>query len=150
MTAPDPQARDLLVAPFYKGDSSGSLDLALQPRSPRPGEVADIDRAIGADSIRQALLLRLLTPLGSLDPLGHLGYGSLLHELIGQLNTPTTRQLARSYTLRAISQDPRVEEVLDLQVLEPTEAGKNTVRIQVMVKAMKLTEPIELGIEVAL
>ena len=145
-----PEARDLLIAPFYRGDSWGSLDLAMHPRAPRPGDDTDLDVAVGGDSLRQALLLRLLTPQGSLASLGHVEFGSRLHELIGELNTPVTRRLARTYTLRALIADPRVESILDLRIPEPDQTSQDVVNIWALVKAKNVTDPIELGIEVAL
>jgi phage baseplate assembly protein W len=145
-----PEARDLLVAPFYQGDSWGSLDLATQPLGPRPGEETDLNVAVGGDALRQALLLRILTPEGSLADLGHASYGSRLHELIGGLSTPATRQLARSYALRALTADPRVESVLDLRLPEPDQQGQETINIWALVKAKDIEDPIELGIEVTL
>ncbi len=165
-----PEARDLLVAPFYEGDSWGSLDLAMRDRITRPDVRADLDvpgaqlggidvtgRTItdlsvarGHDALRQALLLRLLTPLGSLAPLGHASYGSRLHELIGELNVLTTRQLARSYTLRALRDEPRVDEVLEVTVAEPDQQSLDRIHIHVVVAAKDIDDPIALGIEVAL
>ena len=165
-----PTARDLLVAPRYEGDSWGSLDLVARDRVTRSDVQADLDvsgsqvggvdvegRSIadlsvahGPDALRQALLLRLLTPLGSLTPLGHAGYGSRLHELIGELNVPTTRQLARSYTLRALREDPRVENVLEVTVVEPDQFSLDHIELHVVVEAADITDPIALGIEVAL
>ena len=146
-----PEVRDLLVAPTYAGTSWGTLDLATDPRDPVPGErEVDLDVAVGPDALRQALLIRLLTPLGSLAPLGHVAFGSRLHELIGELDTPTTRRLARSYALQAVTAEPRVEAVLDLRVATRAEDGPETVSVWVLVKAADIADPIELGIEVAL
>ncbi len=165
-----PQARDLLVAPRYEGDSWGSLDLAMRDRITRPDvrsdldvagtqlggidvsdrTIADLAVARGHDSLRQALLLRLLTPLGSLGPLGHASYGSRLHELIGELNVLTTRQLARSYTLRALRDEPRVADVLEVTVAEPTQQSLDRIEVHVVVQAKDIADPIALGIEVAL
>jgi phage baseplate assembly protein W len=145
-----PEARDVLIAPFFRGDSWGSLDLATDPRDPRPGDVVDLDVAVGGDSLRQALLLRLITPEGALAELGHAAFGSRLHELIGNLNTPATRQLARSYTLRALLADPRVESVLDLRIPEPDRTNQDAVTILALVKAKDLDDPIQLGVEVTL
>lgn len=146
-----PEARDLLITPFYRGDSWGSLDLTMLPRDPAPGEEGvDLDVATGADALRQALVLRLLTPEGSLASLGHVGYGSRLHELIGELNTPATRQLARSYTLRSLTADRRVEEVVDLRIDPPDPQAPETITLWALVKVRAITDPIELGIEVAL
>jgi len=145
-----PEVRDLLVAPFFEGDSWGTLDLSWAPEPQVPGEVADLNVAAGANALRQALLLRLLTPVGSLADLGHPGYGSRLHELIGELHTPTARQLARSYVLRALAEEPRVLEPLELVVEEPSPTSPDTVRIRIVVQPRDLADPVALGIEVAL
>jgi phage baseplate assembly protein W len=46
------------------------------------------------DNLKQALLLRFLTPTGELALLGHPDYGSRLSELIGELNNETNRNRA--------------------------------------------------------
>lgn len=142
--------RDLLVAPFYEGDSWGSLDLALDPLDPRPGDSVDVAVASGANALRQGLLLRLLTPLGSLDALGHPDFGSRLHELIGEVNTPTTRALARSYVLRAVRADSRVDEILSLEVAEPDQLSQDRLSITLLVQPADSSDPVALGIEVTL
>ncbi len=140
-------ARDLLVAPSYSGHTWGSLDLAPTPVQPGEGPV-DLAVAAGVDAIRQCLLVRLLTPLGSLTELGHGGYGSRLHELVGDLHTTTTRQLARSFVLRALEQEPRVLAPLELEVEAPDPAAPDHVRIRVLVQARDVPEPVALTIEV--
>ena len=146
----DPEVRDLLVAPQYAGDSWGSLDLALDPLQPRAGEPADLAVAAGGNALRQALLLRLLTPLGSLAPLGHGDFGSRLHELLGGVSTPTTRQLARAYVLRAVRADPRVAEILSLEVAEPDQLAQDRLLVTLLVRPRDGSDPVALGIEVAL
>jgi len=152
MAGPRLEPRDLLVAPFHHGDSWGALDLTLDPPAgtAESGVDADFNVAPGREALAQALLLRLLTPLGGLAALGHVDYGSRLHELIGELHTTTGRQLARSYTLRALTSDRRVEEVTALHVLEQTPSEPDTIRIEAAVKARHFDDPFELAIEVAL
>lgn len=53
----------------------------------------------GKQNLAQAVIIRLLTPLGELSPLGHPEFGSRLHEVIGRQNTETQRHLARLYIL---------------------------------------------------
>lgn len=142
------EVRDLLVAPFHEGHSWGSLDLTPDPVQPGPGATVDLAVADGVDAIRQALLLRLLTPLGSLAPLGHAGYGSRLHELIGDLNTTMARQLARSFVLRALAQEPRVLEPLALEIEEPDPSTPDRLQIHVVVQTRDLADPVALSIEV--
>jgi phage baseplate assembly protein W len=146
---PPPVVRDLLVAPFLEGDSWGSLDLTLVPEQPRPGASVDLATAAGPDALRQALLLRLLTPVGALAALGHPDYGSRLHELVGELHTPAARQLARSYVLRALEQEPRIRCPLQLDLEAPDPATPDRLRIHVVVEARDLTDPVALSIEVA-
>lgn len=144
------EVRDLLIAPFYEGDSHGSLDLALDPLSPQPGEPADAGVAVGGDALRQALLVRLLTPLGSLAELGHPEFGSRLSELIGEANTAQTRQLARAYVLAAVRMDPRIAGVLELEVAEPDQLSLERLHISLLVEPVLGGDPIALGIEVTL
>lgn len=141
--------RDLLVAPFHEGHSWGALDLTPDPVQPGAGAQVDLAVVDGVDAIRQALLLRLLTPLGSLAPLGHAGYGSRLHELIGELGTPLARQLARSFVLRALDQEPRVLAPLVLEIEAPDPTTPDRLRIHVVVQTRDVVDPVALSIEVA-
>lgn len=76
----------------------------------------DLERWQGLDNLKQALLLRFLTPLGELAILGHATYGSRLYELIGELNTPSNRNRAKLFVLQALAQEPRVEKVMRVDV----------------------------------
>jgi phage baseplate assembly protein W len=143
-----PVARDLLVAPSYEGNSWGSLDLVPDPPG-APARETDLATAVGPLAMRQALLLRLLTPLGALADLGHPDYGSRLHELLGELHTPAARDLARAFTLRAVLAEPRVESVVSLQVRRPDQFAQQRVEILLTVQARGIDEPVALGIEVA-
>src|SRR5881394_1026881 len=76
---------DLLVTPFFQANEWDTVDLTPNPPGiPYRDETVDLAMARGVENLQQALILRLLTPLGSLSDLGHAGYGSRLHELIGQ------------------------------------------------------------------
>lgn len=89
----------------------------LSTRRPETGGV-DLDRLSGLDNLRQALLLRFLTPAGQLAQLGHPDYGSRLFELIGELNNETNRNRAKMYVLQALGAEPRVREVLSVTVTQ--------------------------------
>ncbi len=141
---------DLLLTPFYAADSWGTLDLTLNPAVPvYPDDTVDLDVARGGDSLRQALLLRLLTAKGSLKELGHNEYGSRLHEIIGCENNETNRLRARSFVLQAISQEKRVACVLELRVL-PDAALADRIHINLQVLPIDSKDPLSLGIEVDL
>jgi phage baseplate assembly protein W len=145
-----PQETDLLVTPFYQADDWGTVDLVAFPAVPQPGDTPDLAVATSGNSLRQALLLRLLTPLGALSPLGHANYGSRLYELIGNPNTPQARRLARSFVLQAVAQEQRVASVLDLEVQDPDQFSIDRLKIFLRVQPATQLDPVALGIEVAL
>lgn len=83
------------------------------PFNRNSSETPPVDLALlrGADNLKQALLLRFLTPVGKLAALGHPDYGSRLFELIGELNNETNRNRAKLFVLQALAAEPRVKEV---------------------------------------
>jgi phage baseplate assembly protein W len=141
--------RDLLVAPFLSATTWDSLDLV--PTAPGPGRSASRDLQVveGVDALRQALLLRLLTPLGSLAALGHAEYGSRLHELVGSGFTEAARLLARAFVLQAVRQERRVERVLALNVERQEPSRPDSLRLTLVVQATGIADPVALGLEVA-
>lgn len=78
----------------------------------------DLDTHTGIDNLVQALFLRFLTPMGEMAILGHPEYGSRLPELIGELNTDTTRNRAKLFVLQSLAAEPRVKKVLDVKVTQ--------------------------------
>jgi phage baseplate assembly protein W len=78
----------------------------------------DLDIVSGARNLQQALLLRFLTRVGDLAPLGHADYGSRLFELIGELNSDTNRNRAKLFVLQALAAEPRVKEVRSVLVTQ--------------------------------
>ena len=143
--------KDLLVTPFFQADEWDAVDLTLIPSGAvYRDEPIDLATAAGAGNLQQALVLRLLTPMGSMRDLGHAAYGSRLHELIGEANTPATALRARAYVLQAIAQERRVAEVLSLELLPPSTAAPDRLQIHVRVRAAGGGDPIALGLEVAL
>lgn len=113
----DHLGRDLLVTPFFQGTTWSTVD--LEPR-PGRGDTDDLGVAQGVDALRQALVLRILTPRGSLAGLGHAGYGSRIHELIGRENSRSNRLLLRAMVLETLLQEPRVASVELLDIVPDT------------------------------
>lgn len=87
----------------------------------------------GRENLGQALVARLLTPRGELAPLGHPAYGSRLHEVIGQPNTPTTRNLAKLFVIEALKAERRVEEIVSVEVT-PHPANRFLILVAVEVR----------------
>jgi phage baseplate assembly protein W len=133
-------------------DSWGTVDLRVVPAGEGGlplGDVADVATVGGRENLAQALVLRLLTPVGSLAPLGHPAFGCRLIELIGGLNNETTRNLARLFTLEALAAEPRVVEVLDLRV-EPVAGQPEMLQIVFSVLPLDDDAPLALTLEIAL
>jgi phage baseplate assembly protein W len=141
-------ADDLLVTPFYDGHTWHAVDLEARPALPQPGDRVDLAVASGMDALRQALVLRLLTPIGSLASLGHASYGSRLHELIGEPWSTGLGLRARAWVLQALAREPRVERVLALALEGPTNAEPHRITLRLSVQARDIADPLELGVEI--
>jgi phage baseplate assembly protein W len=148
--------KDLSVVPNMAAHDALALDLNMKTRvnrRPRPGQpetVADIAVLEGRQNLAQALLLRLLTPRGSLKALGHENYGSRLHELIGRRKTEELRNLCRAFVLDAVAQEPRVEPIaVGLQFELDQERFDNFV-FTLAVAPVSSGDPVALSLEVAL
>lgn len=139
--------------PLHDADSWGTLDLqgvaGSRTGSRRISDAMDLGTVSGRENLGQALILRLLTHRGSLAPLGHPEYGSRLVELIGELNNTRTRNLARLYTIEAVAQEPRVRQLLDLQV-DGTQSSPDTLRIAFSVMPLDDDTPLGIALDVTL
>lgn len=139
------------AAPLDAADSWGSLDLQVHAGgfNGRNGDLLDLAAIAARENLGQALILRLLTKKGSLEPLGHPDYGCRLVDLIGRENNATNRNLARLYTIEAVSQERRVRKLLDLAV-EPVPGQPDTLRIGLSVVPIDDDDPLSLTLEVTL
>jgi phage baseplate assembly protein W len=122
-----------------KSNRDPGNDLSVKKRD-ETGQF-DLNTYSGAENLVQALVLRLLTPRGELAVLGHPDYGSRLAELIGDLNTETTRNLVKLYTLEALAADPRVEKVLSVTVAQ-SRRDRAQVDINVTLQAIRSDTPL--------
>lgn len=97
-------------------------DIAVMPRSGLGISLAyivaagDLAMVTAEDNLRQAIWLRLATPMGELTHLGHPDYGSRLYRLIGRLLTPEVLSLARAYVREALRREPRIRSIESLSV----------------------------------
>lgn len=117
-----------------QNDRKRGRDLSTVKRSAT--DQKDIETLTGADNLKQALLLRFLTPMGEMAILGHSTYGSRLSELIGELNNQTTRNRAKMYVLQALADEPRVAEVLQVNVTTAL-SNPNQINIDVSLRATR-------------
>lgn len=108
------------------------------------GGIKDIRTVSGRDNLRQAIMARLLTPMGDLAGLGHPDYGSRLHELVGQVNTDTTRNLMRLYILESLKKEPRIDTVA-LITISLVHRQPSLVSVELAIKPIDSVEVIVIG-----
>ena len=110
----------------------------------RRGVDRDVQRADGLANLEQALANRIKTHKGELAALGHPGYGSRHHELIGEPNVERTRNLVKLYILQALRDEARVERVLSAKVSAEHQPPRDTVRIELELKVRGEPHPLNL------
>ena len=139
---------DIAVTPFFVAHDAAALDVVPVQRV-KTGAV-DLASLSGRENLAQALLLRLLTPRGSLAALGHAAYGSRLHELIGRPKTPAQRDLCRAFVLEVVAQEPRVvDKAVALEFDVQAETVDSFV-FTLVVQPKSGDAPVGLSLEVAL
>jgi phage baseplate assembly protein W len=160
---------DLSVLPHLVADDAAAADVTSRARPVRPGtvgllrrsfptvpiaenatELTDLDTLTARENLAQALILRLLTPRGSLTALGHAAYGSRLAELVGRQKNAATRALCRAYVLEAIAQEPRVEDQAVALSFEIERESVSSFQFTLVVKPRDGGDPIGLTLGVAL
>lgn len=120
------------------------------PEPPGASEVHDLETIEGRENVAQALVLRLLTPLGSLADLGHDDYGSRLGELVGRRKTEALRGLCRAFVLDAIRREPRVEDRPLAITFDPEQETASSFVVEIAVRMIPDGEPVTIGVEVGL
>jgi phage gp46-like protein len=128
-------------------ERGSDLFVVARPQSPSrvdPRQSAvDLQRVTGAENLQQALLVRFLTQVGDLEHLGHPSYGSRLHELVGELNTDTTRNRAKLFALQALQAEPRIAQVRSI-VVETDRKQQTLVEIKAAVVTIDDPTPVNL------
>jgi phage baseplate assembly protein W len=165
----DPLGTDLAVLASMAADDASSADLSTRARVARPGalaslrhafpsmpiadgtsDVIDLGTLTGRQNLAQALILRLLTPRGSLASLGHGAYGSRLSELIGKPKNAVTRALCRAYVLEVVAQEPRVEDTAVDLAFDLDRETLSSFEFTLVVQPRGNTEPVGFSLGVAL
>lgn len=127
------------------------VDLALMPRSGLSLSLeyivsgGDLATVRAEENLRQAIWLRLATPMGELAHLGHPDFGSRLHKLIGRLITPQVLSLARAYVREALRREPRIRFVEHLGVM-PDRLRPGVLLIDAAVLPVDRAEPLNLSL----
>ena len=105
-------------------DEEGA-DLTISPRG-------DLATTLYEDNLGQAMVNRLRTRIGELKELGHGQLGSRLYAFIGEPNNPSTREQVKSVVREALAQEPRVREVIRVDV-KPNKEQRDRLDIEVAV-----------------
>jgi phage baseplate assembly protein W len=125
-------------------------DLQALPRQDVWPREIDLGLVSGRANLVQALLLRLKTERGELEPLGLPNYGSRHHSLIGEPNTETTRNLIKLHVLECLRQEPRIR-VLKIAVKPgPGREDRDKVDIDLSLQAADLPGPLNLVVPFSL
>jgi phage baseplate assembly protein W len=120
----------------YRGSD---LSTAIRPET----GLVDLQTVTDVLNLQQALLLRFMTHAGELSILGHPDYGSRLYTLIGELNNDTNRNLVKLYTIEALEAEPRVKEIVSVDVI-PDPNIPDIVDVTVSIKAIDSDTPLNL------
>lgn len=108
------------------------------------GYTLDLSKSEERGNLSQAVVIRLLTPRGDLSHLGHPDYGSRLHELVGDRNTETRRNLARLYILESLQHETRIEKVMAVTV-KPAAGRRSSIEISLLVQPVGDSESLSIG-----
>ena len=151
---------DLTVLPWLSASDASDADLVTRPRAAHvvdPNgavgpvtEITDLGTSSERHNLAQALVLRLLTPVGSLSSLGHAAYGSRLHELIGQPRDDAHRNLCRAYVLDSVAQEPRVDPKAVALDFDLDVESVDSFVFTLQVRPLDGGDPLAVSLEVAL
>jgi phage baseplate assembly protein W len=147
---------DLAVVPNMVAVDASEFDVTTRIRVIRGGlpgaanALTDLAVLSSRQNLAQALLIRLLTPVGTLAGLGHANYGSQLHLLIGRRKTDELRNLCRAYVLEAIAQEPRIQPKASQLQFAPEEESHDNFVFTVAVQPIRGGDAVSLGLEVTL
>lgn len=135
---------------LWARDGSGLDILSVNGLPLGAREEFDLKRTEGRENLAQALMLRLLTPVGALAPLGHAAYGCRVTELIGELKTASTRALCKAYVLAAVAQEPRVDDKAVGFAFDPASEGPSELRFTLTVRPKTDDDDVTLDLAVTL
>jgi hypothetical protein len=128
-----------IAGPFSHVDLQAVVRRRVSPR------LADLDVTSGNANLVQSLIVRLLTERGELAPLGHLDYGSRHHQLIGEPNTESNRNLVKLYILECLKQERRIESVLKIDVKQGAgRENRDKVDVEILLRIRGVPDALNL------
>jgi phage baseplate assembly protein W len=130
-----------IAGPFSRVDLQPVRNIAVSPRT------LDLGLQLGMANLAQSLIVRLMTERGELGPLGHPDYGSRHHQLIGEPNRESNRNLVKLYMIECIKQEPRIDSIVQITV-QPGFGPVNRDKVDVVMtlKVKTIADPLNLVI----
>jgi phage baseplate assembly protein W len=137
--------------PGLRARDGAGLDLLSVDGLPLGRRAAfDLARVSGRENLAQALMLRLLTPVGALSALGHASYGCRVTNLIGRRKTPDVRGLCKAFVLEAVAQEPRVQDKAVAFEFDIASEGPSDIRFTLVVRPKTGGEDVSLDLALTL
>lgn len=103
----------------------------------------DIETVSDEFNLGQAIIHRLRTRVGELSDIGHSNYGSRLYDLIGEVNSETTRERAKLIVKRALENEPRISKIVNIAV-RTSDSDPSVINIDISVIAVERNIPLNL------
>jgi len=127
----------VFAGPYTPVDLQATLREDVAPRA------TDLSVVSEKANLVQSLIVRLKTERGELAALGHPDYGSRHHQLIGEPNTESNRNLIKLYVLECLKQERRLEAIQRIDV-RPGKGRENRdkVEIEITVKMKSVPDPL--------
>jgi len=119
------------------------VDLRLTNRDLVVSSSGGFESVSGNNNLLQAISNRLTTEMGSLAYDNQ--YGVDLTVLIGEKNTPIKRQLIKSIIIKAIKEEPRINTIDKLDLIQDT-SRQDILYIDIEVTPINSTEGITLNL----
>lgn len=104
----------------------------------------DLTLLSGRENLGQAIVMRLLTPYGEIEALGHPDYGCRMHELFGRPNTDTTRNLVKLHILEALQAESRIDRI-DSVTVEPVAGVDTLALVEIRIVPVGETDVVVVG-----
>jgi phage baseplate assembly protein W len=130
-----------IAGPFTRVDLQSVRNNTVSPRT------FDLELQTGMANLTQSLIVRLMTEKGELTALGHPNYGSRHHQLIGEPNTESNRNLVKLYMIECIKQEPRVAAILQISVQQGVGLiNRDKVDVVMTLQVKGVSDPLNLVI----
>jgi phage baseplate assembly protein W len=130
-----------VAGPFSFVDLQARFNTGVSPRA------LDLGVQSGMANLVQSLIARIMTERGELAPLGHPNYGSRHHQLVGEPNTESNRNLVKLYMIECIKQEPRITAILQIDVQQgPGLINRDKVDVNTALQVAGVSNPLNLVI----